>query len=86
MLAATLVTTSSVLGSGGLTYPFTIAFNSVSVGRAIEISLDSNVYFTPQYDKTLPEQIVVSISSPIASMRFTGNVGDTVHIQKVVLV
>lgn len=77
---ATLTTSSLTLGIGGLTYPFTIAFNSSAGGRLVELSADGINYFTPEYDVTASGQLVVTVSAPIAKMRFTGTVGDEVYL------
>jgi hypothetical protein len=80
MLAATLTTTYVILGTGGLTYPFTVAFNSSSVDRLVEFSIDEITYFIPEYDVTVSNQLVIVVDASITSMRFTGAIGDTVYL------
>jgi hypothetical protein len=56
--------------------PITAVFNSTATNRAIQLSVDGNTFFTPQYDSATAGQLVVSIMSPVSFVQFTGASGD----------
>lgn len=58
--------------------PCTIWLNSTAAGKLIEISVDEGLlYFTPTYDPSNANQLIVTVSSPISHVRITGQANDT---------
>lgn len=81
ILHRSLPATPHVINNLDLPGPNTITLKSVAAGKLIEISTDDGVeFFTPVAETTTGTMIVVTISAPITSVRFTGNIGDQITI------
>ena len=63
--------------------PFSIAFNSDTAGRKIELSFDGGTTFhdmAAQLDLSVSTQLVLSVIAPVSSIKVTGDIGDTVVV------
>jgi hypothetical protein len=57
--------------------PVTITLNSVHASKLIEISTDMGAnYFTPTYDPSNANQLIVALTADISHMRLTGAIND----------
>ena len=63
------------------TAPYTAVLNSENAGRKIEISVDGGIlFFTPIYDPSHANQLVVIIRASITHVKFTGVANDAWRI------
>lgn len=78
----TLTDTTLVISGKPITFPVTIAFNSDTVGRKIELSFDGTEFFdmVAELDKSSATQLVMSVLATFASIKVTGDIADTVVI------
>ena len=63
--------------------PFTVAFNSDTAGRKIELSFDGGTVFhdmAGQLDLSVSTQLVLSVLAPISNIKVTGDIADTVIV------
>lgn len=73
--------TSIIYGLGNIKYPASIQLTSSSSTRAIQISLDNGLtFFTPPIDYSDSTKLVLSIVTPVSSIKVTGVSGDLLHI------
>lgn len=71
-----------VVNAKNIPLPISVTLKSTDPARAIELSTDENIeYFTPVYDITTATMIVLSISSPLTNIRFTGAIDDIVRMR-----
>lgn len=71
--------TPVVINMASIKYPCTIVLKSAAGGRLIRLSVDGgNEFFIPTVDATASSasQQVVTLSSPVSDVEFTGANGD----------
>ena len=72
--------TTVTVPMAGAPLPATLVLTSSDANRSIRLSCAGNVsayYFTPVYDQSAGCQIVVSVTSSVTHVQFTGVTGDT---------
>ncbi len=64
-------------------YPLTITVNTTYASKLIQLSTndDKSLPFTPAYNTSNPDQLVVSVTSPVAWAFITGQNGDTFNVR-----
>jgi len=63
--------------------PLTITLLSKGACRQLELSpIDDVNFFSPVLDATTDNMLVLSISTPVVTLRITGEIGDTIIIRE----
>ncbi|MDD5065381.1 MAG: hypothetical protein PHQ35_11560 [Phycisphaerae bacterium] len=63
--------------------PFSIAFNSDTAGRKIELSFDGGTVYhdmVADLNLSVSNQLVLSVLAPVSNIKVTGDIGDTVIV------
>lgn len=76
-------TTPFIVNVGGDPAPMTASITSAAAGRKIRLSStgNANSYYDAVYDGTTASMLNVSIKSPLRTVEFTGQAGDTWEIR-----